>query len=69
MKSNRLKSISPKRWLLRTLIILASTYAAIDLLRQDYFLAIVLTLSWAILIFAEKRIFNNERKKELNKFK
>ena len=62
MKETRDKRISLKQWLLRTLIIMASTLAVVDLLKQHYALAIILGVSWSMLIVAEKRILKGEPK-------
>ena len=62
MKETRAKNISLISWVIRTLVIMASTIAAVDLLKQDYSFAMVIGVAWSLLIIAERRILRSEGK-------
>ncbi len=44
------------RWLVRSMAILVSTIAAIDLLKQEYREGLILVLAWVFIISAERRM-------------
>ncbi len=55
-KKNIRSKITIQSWGLRTMAILASTFAVIDLLKQEYLLSLTLGFAWLLIFSVERRI-------------